>query len=319
MPRRARWRELAIGLTALAAIVGAGLAILVFARLGGLHGRTFRVYAQTGEARGIIRSSEVWLGGQKVGLVQDVRFLPASVEPRARLLIVMDILESARHNVRHDSRAQIGAGGTLIGAPVVYISLGTTNAAVVQPRDTIRSLPQTDVENMTSEFALASRDFPEIIANVKLLNRQLHSVEGTLGAFGIERGGAALAATRARLARFGGDLGASDGTIGLALHDRSSLVARAKRVMARADSLRSLLASERTSLGRLRRDSTLVREVADLRNEIDILRARMASSEGTLGRARTDSAVFDELTGLRREMAQLFDDMRRRPMRYIRF
>ena len=319
MPRRARWRELLIGLTALAAIVGIGLAILVFARLGGLHGSTFRLYAQTGEARGIISSSEVWLGGQKVGLVKDVQFLPASVEPRARLLIVMDVLETARHNVRHDSRAQIGAGGTLIGAPVVYISLGTTNAAVVQPRDTIRSLPQTDVENMTSEFALASRDFPEIIANVKLLNQQLHSVEGTLGALGIERGGPALAATRARLARLGGELRASDGTIGLALNDRPSLTARAQAVMARADSLRSFLSSERTIFGRFRRDSTLLREVADLRNEIDILRARMASPNGTIGRARADSAVFDQLTGLRREMAQLFADMRRRPLRYIRF
>ena len=319
MPRRARWRELVIGLTALAAIVGIGLSILLFARLGGLHGDTFRLYAQTGEARGIISGSEVWLGGQKVGIVKEVRFLPASVEPRARLLIVMDVLESARHNVRHDSRAQIGAGGTLIGAPVVYISLGTTHAAVVQARDTIRSLPQTDVENMTSEFALASRDFPEIISNIKLLNTQLHSVEGTLGALGIERGGPALAATRARLARLGGEIRGNDGTLGLALHDPTSLASRAHRVMARADSVRSLLASERTSFGRFRRDSTLLREVADLRNEIDILRARMASPEGAVGRAAADSAIFDQLTGLRSEMGQLFADMRRRPMRYIRF
>ena len=319
MPRRTRWRELAFGLTALAAILGIGLAILLFARLGGLHGDTYRLYVQTGEARGIIRGSEVWLGGQKVGLVKDVRFLPASVEPRARLLIAMDILETARHNVRHDSRAQIGAGGTLIGAPVVYISLGTSNAAVAQARDTIRSLPQTDVENMTSEFALASRDFPEIISNVKLLNSQLHSVEGTLGALGIEHGGPALVATRARLARLGAEMRRTDGTLGLAVHDRQLVTARARRVMARADSLRSLLASERTSFGRFRRDSTLIREVADLRNEIDILRARMKSPEGTVGRAGADSAVFDELTGLRREMAQLFADIRRRPMRYIRF
>jgi hypothetical protein len=319
MPRRARWRELVTGLTALAAILGGALAILLFARIGTLHGRTFRLYAQTGEARGIIRGSEVWLGGQKVGLVKDVQFLPPSVEQRSRLLIVMDVLEYAQRNVRRDARAQIGAGGTLIGAPVVYISLGTSDSPVAQAGDTIRSLPQTDVENMTSEFALASRDFPEIIANIKLLNSQLHSVEGTLGALGIEKGGPALTATRARLARLGTELGGTPGTVGLALRDRPTMAERAHRVMARADSVRSLVGSDRTVLGRFRRDSTLLREVADIRNEVDILRARMSSPHGTAGRARADSAVFDQLTGLNREMTLLFADMRRRPMRYIRF
>ena len=319
MPRRARWRELIIGLTALAAILGAALAILLFARIGTLHGPTFRLYAQTGEARGIIRGSEVWLGGQKVGLVKDVRFLPPSVEQRARLLIAMDVLQDAQRNVRRDASAQIRAGGTLIGAPVVYISLGTSDSPVVQTGDTIRSLPQTDLENMTSEFALASRDFPEIISNIKLLNSQLHSVEGTLGALGIEKGGRNLATTRARLARLGAQFGDTLGTVGLALRDLPTLAERARRVMARADSVRSLMGSDRTALGRFRRDSTLLREVADIRNEVDILRARMASPQGTLGRARADSAIFDELTGLKREMTLLFADLRRRPMRYIRF
>jgi hypothetical protein len=89
--------------------------------------------------------------------------------------------------------------------------------------------------------------------------------------------------------------------------------------MARADSVRALLASDRTSFGRFRRDSTLLREVADIRNEIDIVRARMASPDGTLGRLRADSAVFDALAGVQREMAALFADIRRRPLRYIRF
>ena len=319
MPRRARWRELLFGLTALAAIIGIGLAILLFARIGTLHGPTFRLYAQTGEARGIIRGSEVWLGGQKVGLVKDVSFLPPTVEQRSRLLIAMDILEDAQPNVRQDSRAQIRAGGTLIGAPVVYVTLGTNGAPIASSGDTIRSVPQTDLENMTSEFALASRDFPEIIANMKLLNQQLHSVEGTLGALGIEKGGPELTRARARLSQLAAQVDEPRGTVGLALTQRARITERANRVMARADSVRQLIASDGTALGRFRRDSTLLKEVADIRNEVDILRARMASPHGTLGRARADSAVFDELTGLKREMTLLFADIKRRPLRYIRF
>src|SRR5512138_359187 len=64
MPRKASWRELVIGLVSFAVLVGVGFSVLVFARVGRLHGSTFRLYALTGEARGVIRGSEVWLGGQ---------------------------------------------------------------------------------------------------------------------------------------------------------------------------------------------------------------------------------------------------------------
>jgi len=319
MSRRTTWKELFVGLVSLAAVAGAGLAILFFARIGTLHGKSFRLYAQTGEARGVIGGSEVWLGGQKVGLVKDVRFLPTAIDQRSRLLLSMDVLESARDNIRLDSYAQIRPGGTLIGAPVVYLTIGTSASRSARTGDTIRSLPQTDVESMASEFALASRHFPEIIANVKLLGQQLHSVDGSLGAMGIEQGGPELVTTRARLARLTRSLGEPSSTMGLALNSRTSIAERAKAAMARADSVRQLLASDRTSFGRFRRDSTLVREVADIRSEIDIVRARMAAPTGTLGRAQTDSAIFAALSGMQREMGLLFADLRRRPLRYIRF
>src|SRR5207302_4882220 len=53
MPRRTGWKELIVGLIALAAVTGVCLAVLVFARVGTLHGHTFRLYARTGEARGV--------------------------------------------------------------------------------------------------------------------------------------------------------------------------------------------------------------------------------------------------------------------------
>jgi ABC-type transporter Mla subunit MlaD len=319
MPRRPSWKDLPFGLAALAVIVGGALAILLFARIGTLHGSTIRLYAQTGEARGLIRGSEVWLSGQKVGVVKDIQFLPPTVDPRGRVLIAMDVLDEARGNIRHDSHAQIRAGGTLIGAPVVYISIGTSRSPAAREGDTIRALPQTDFENMASDFALATRNFPDLIANVKLLNAQLHSAEGTLGALGIEKAGPQLITTHARLARLATQLERPTGTIGSVLSERSPLTARAQVVMARADSVRELIASKRTSYGRFRRDSTLLREVADIRNEIDIVRARAASPNGTLGRARADSAVFDALAGVHREMSLLFADLRRRPLRYVRF
>ena len=89
--------------------------------------------------------------------------------------------------------------------------------------------------------------------------------------------------------------------------------------MARADSVRAVIASQNTSLGRVRHDSALMREVADIRNELDIIHARLASPNGTLGRARADSALFDAIAGAQREMTLIMADVRRRPLRYIHF
>src|SRR5689334_4212761 len=173
MPRRASWRELVIGLVSFAILVGVSVCVLVFARVGRLHGRTFRLYALTGEARGVIKGSDVWLGGQKVGAVKDIEFMPPGRPLSERVLITMDVLSSARQGIRNNSTAQVRSGGTLISSPVVYLTIGTTGASVVRSGDTIRTLPQSDLETMTSQFAIASREFPAIIRNIKLLNDQL--------------------------------------------------------------------------------------------------------------------------------------------------
>ncbi|HEY7232553.1 MAG TPA: MlaD family protein [Gemmatimonadaceae bacterium] len=319
MPRRTSWRELVFGLIVLAVITGAALVVIIFARVGTLHGKTFRLFALTGEARGIIRSSEVWLGGQRVGVVKDLRFLPPSAADSNRLLIVMDVLTSASREIRLNSTAQVRSGGTLLGAPVVYLSIGTTATRGVRPGDTVRALPQPDLETVTSEFAIASRQFPEIINNVKLLDQQLHGVEGSLGAFAIEGGDAPLTRLQARAARVAARFSEPGGAVGLALSDHASLLHRARRAMARADSVRALVTGARNSYGRFRRDTTLFREVDDIRNELDIVRARLASPSGALGRARVDSALLQAVAKTRSEMTLIIADMRRRPLRYVHF
>jgi phospholipid/cholesterol/gamma-HCH transport system substrate-binding protein len=319
MPRRATWRELTVGLIAAGTLAVAALAVLVFARVGRLHGSTFRLFAVTDDARGVIRGTEVWLGGQKVGLVKDVRFRPPSADTANRLIIAMDVLTSARQGIRADSKAQIRSGGTLIGSRVVYISIGTSRAPEVIPGDTVGSMPQSDLETVTSEYAIASREFPEIIKNIKVLNEQLHGVNGTLGAFGVQGGGVELTRAQAQWSRLAGRIQHPSGTIGLALGSQTSLADRARQTIARADSVRALLSSEQTSYGRFHRDSSLRREVADIRNELDIVRARMASPAGTVGRIHADSALLRELAAAQREMTLIMADIHRRPLRYVHF
>jgi hypothetical protein len=89
--------------------------------------------------------------------------------------------------------------------------------------------------------------------------------------------------------------------------------------MAQVDSLRALLASDATAVGRFRRDSSLLRSVEDVRNEVAITRALLGEPRGTAGRVLRDSAFVRQLAGAERELDSLFADIKARPLRYWPF
>ncbi len=318
MARTLRWSSLIPGVLIFATLVGVCVAVLMFAQVGALHGDTFRLYAAMGSARGVIEGTEVWLSGQKVGLVTGVRFQPVSVDTSRRVVIGMDVLEEYREQLRSNSTAQVRAGGTLIGAQVVWLASGTADTPMLADGDTITAMPQGDTESVSAKAAMAAREFPAIIANVKLLSQQLSSAQGTLGAMGADQGGRPLMVLRERATSLTSQAVAGDGSIGLALRG-GDLTARARTAVARSDSIRRILTDTATSLGRFRRDSTLLRTVADVRNEVSIVRALLDSSSGSAARLKNDKAVVQELTELESELGALMADIQRRPLRYIAF
>jgi len=319
MSRRLRWRNLALGVASAAVVLTVALLILVYGRVGTLRGKTFRIYVTTDAARGVIRGTEVWLDGQKVGLVKNVDFRAASTSTKERLVLSLEMLDVARSHVRADSRVDIRAGGTLIGNQVVYITSGTAKNAVIADGDTLQSRGQSDLESAVSKAAVAAREFPAVMVNVKVLAAQLQSAQGTIGAVMGLKGDVKFGAVRARTERVIGRLSSSSGTISLALSDSALLRARVQAAMARADSIRQLLASDSHSLGRFRKDSTLARDVADIRSELGRVRSLLNNPDGTIGRLRTDSAL---VRAVHRDFAafdSLFTDLKKHPLRYIAF
>jgi len=319
MAPRSRWQDLRIGIvTALIVVVGAVL-ILVFGRVGVLHGKKFTLFMTTDAARGVIRGTEVWLDGQQVGVVKGVSFRPPGVSPKDRLVLALDLLETARPRIRQDTRVRIQGGISLIGDQVVALSSGTVKARGVADGDTIRAGEQTDVESMTSDAALASKQLPAIIGNVKLLVAQLHTAEGTLGALGLDRGGPDMQRVRLKTGRLMNRLTGSRGTIGLGLEGSDALRAQAQHVMAQADSVRLLVTSNEHSLGRFRRDSTLSREIGRIRDELREVERLSESPTGTIGRMRSDSAIARNVHRDRLAFDSLFLDLKKHPLRYIAF
>ncbi|MEP6731738.1 MAG: MlaD family protein [bacterium] len=307
-----------IASTAIAALV---FVVLKFSRVGALHGDTMMLYALVGEARGVLVGSEVWLSGQKIGKITDIRFRSPDVsDTSARIEISMQVLAKYRPAIHRDAVAQIQNGGTVIGAPVMYMSPGSTKAPEIQPGDTVSTHPQADVEGATGQFAVASREFPVIINNIKVLSAQLQGTQGTVGAMlngpdgpGIKE----LSRTSREAGQLADRMQRGGGTVGAFMS--GDLTRRTNRVMARADSVRVFLASNQTQFGRLRRDSTLLSEVADIRNELSIIKSLVDEPRGTAGRVLHDSALTNAVTESEKQMSFLFTDIKKHPLRYLVF
>jgi ABC-type transporter Mla subunit MlaD len=300
-------------------VVAVALAVLLFARPGAIRGDTFRLFVRVGSSRGLMKGSEVWVGGQRVGSVSNVRFLRPTGDSAGALLVEMDVLERHRHAIRRDSRVEIRAGARLISPPVVAIGPGSTRARVVRERDTLRGGSQADVEGVLGRFGEATRQFPAVVADVKRVSQQLRNPRGTIGAFGSERGGVELAAVRARGSRLAESVGNARGTLGRLLEGREALTARAQTVLARADSVQQLIGSSDASVGRFRRDSTLQAAVQDIQQELATVRTLLEEARGSAGRFQRDSAIVRELIETQREMGAIMADIRRRPFRYLNF
>lgn len=316
MSRKLRWRNLLGGIIALLGSLSLVAAILAYGRIGALRGDTYGIYIQTNEARGILENSDVWLAGKRVGVVDAIDFRPVTTDTSKRIRLTLKILEEYRDLIRTDSYAQIRSGGRLLGEPVVYITMGTDRYPVLEPGAVLASREQADAENIASEVALASRQFPEIAQNARTLLEQARNLANQLDAAGSDEPGVAFRVVSRRAQRLTSVVGDS-GSVAQFMADSLALLERLRRIMDRTDSLGRRLQETGHTLSRFSSDSSLGREIADLRNEVSIVRALLSEARGTGGRLIFDDVLRSRVTQMERELGLLFDDVRNNPARYL--
>lgn len=313
MAPRTSWSNLLPGLVALVAIILIGLGVVLFAGVGQIRGEKMHLYVLTNQARGVLRGTDVWIAGQKVGAVDAVEFAQPTTDTSSRVVIAVSVKVSAAQQIRKDSHAQVRAGANIIGPIVVYIAAGTPRSPPVRDGDTVRGRPQSDLELAGTKLNAASDELGPLLADAKTVIAHVQNPNGTVGAALRERGGSDVARLRAQVSQLRARM------FGRSQPGPSTVMAASQRALARVDSIRALLNSTNSSFGRFRRDSTLGTAVAGVRDELAQLRGRLEQTDGTLGRFSTDSALTRSVADAQRDMKSLFDDIRRRPRRYISF
>ena len=314
MPHADNWSQLKTGIIVFIGIVAAVTAVMMFARVGALHGKTTRLYMVTDVASGVLSGTEVRLAGQKVGLVASVALRPPSSDTSERVLIAMDILQPYLKYVRRNSDVQIGPGGRLIGSPVVYITPGTVAAAALDDGDTLRARAQAVERSGIADASSLGDSLTGIAATVRTINTQFDTTVNDLSRLG-DLSRRQVEAVHSALTNISSRATSTRGTIGQLMRDTSRLRTETARVTALADSI-GAAANGSGDIGRFRRDSTLVLEAHRTMAAVDDIKARLARySGGSAGGA----AMERQLDRAHAQMDSVVQDAKHHPFRYLPF
>jgi ABC-type transporter Mla subunit MlaD len=323
MRRPLTWSKLLSGTIAIGSLLTAAIVVLLFARVGSLRGETYRLYVLADEARGVIKGTEVWLAGQKVGVVRSVTFRPVTADTLGRLVVALDILREYQQAIRHDSRVEFRAGATPIGATIVAMRVGSPGSAILEPGDTLARAPQIDPDSVRSQLSGAVEQLAALFSEVRTVSTgaQRNLANPSLAG---ERGSAVRTLT-ARLAELSARLQGTEGgrraagSLPRLLGDEEDLRAHATRVARLTDSLVRVVRGSEGTLPRIAGDTAFRRSLVDLRGRLAAARG-MLSKERTAGRRLLDdSALVEQLRHAQSSLDSLLTDAARRPRRYLPF
>jgi hypothetical protein len=315
MPHQLHWRELKGGIIAVVVLSVIILAVLTFARVGALHGKKVTLYVITDEAPGVLSGTEVWVSGERDGQVTDISFRPPTTDTLERLLLKTEVLKKALPHIRRNSYAQIRAGGTLIGTPIIYISAGTSDAPGLKDGDTVRARPLAGMGAVAEGIAHLTPEVRGLASSAKDVVSKTKRPVGTIGNY--RAGGLPdLSDVTAGISSLNSR---ARGTGSLTRLARADLKVRAAKTMAEVDSIRRLVSSSKGSVGRFRKDSTLATKAGQVMAEIDSLRLLVSSPLGTIAAVHSDSVLARKLDEQHELMAALIRDIKSNPMRYIQF
>jgi phospholipid/cholesterol/gamma-HCH transport system substrate-binding protein len=314
MSRNLAWRDLKTGTIAFFAIVGLAMSILLFARVGALHGDTTNIYVVTDDAPGVLNGTEVWLSGTKVGLVRDIHFRSVSTDTTQRLAIHLEVLTKHMQYLRRDAWADIRPGGNLIGSPVVWISSGTSTARGLQEGDTLVEISTGMMKPVGERMEALGARLTSLADSGSKVLRLLQSQAGAAGRL-VGTGWPRVTQQTDQIARLARTAMRGGGTLDGLMH--GEIGTHIANIRATKDSISLLLNTPTGNIGRLRADSSLTLKVAHLQGQVDSLRAVLGAAGG-IANLRSDSTMTAEIARVRVELAALMADIKKHPLRYIR-
>jgi phospholipid/cholesterol/gamma-HCH transport system substrate-binding protein len=290
-------------------------------------GRLFDVFASRyplvtllENSSGLIAGAPVTLAGQRIGQVEQIRFLPVDERTdSANILVRLSVNDDVRDQIRTDSRAALQTQG-LLGDRFVDISPGSPDARPLEPGDTVPSVPALDYESVLRTAGRTMDEVQEVVGDLRILTDRLASGEGTLGALlADDRLYERMTTATTELAGLLRTVNRSEGTLSRMIRD-PELYDRMSGALARLDSLGAVILGGQGSLGRLVQDDSLYQQLVRAAGTADSslagIQALVTSAEqgdGALARLLQDPEIYDQLLKTIVDLQNLIQEIREDP------
>lgn len=254
-------------------------------------------YAYYEDVSGLMVSSRVKLRGVEIGNVQDIRLENDKV--RIEMLIENEYAEMIPAN----SVAEIGSAGLMGGTEVVIIQGNATEIAKPDATLTGRIKPDlignmagkagelmdglnTTVTNLNDILSTNSEAITNMISNLEAMSSSINSM---------------LDAARVNI----------DGTLSNLRTFTNTLSANSSRI----ESMITNLDGFTTDLA----EAEFVEQLNTTLTSLNAIIATIEKGDGTAGMLINDKALYDSLNQAGVNLAQLLEDLKTNPMRYVHF
>lgn len=251
-----------------------------------------KYYITLNDVTGLLVSSPIYLQGYQVGLVNNIRLKNTNpVEFVVRLNLVEDI------RIPRDSYVQYSVD--VFGSSSVNLILGTDNR-FFQPGDTLRGSREVGMMDGVSELMPRA---DAVLVNVDSL---LISMNRILSNPVWEQAMEGIAGTVEQLNRTSASLNRMMGTV------ESDLAAISSNMSEISGNLKALT----DNLNQLELQSTF-NNIDEMVGNLNALTAKINSSDNSIGRLMNDASLHDSLVVTLSSAAQLLENIRQHPERYL--
>jgi phospholipid/cholesterol/gamma-HCH transport system substrate-binding protein len=136
--------------------------------------KSFTVHAVFNDVSGLIKGSNIWFSGVKVGTVKSVDFSGSS-----KVEVTMSIEKDVQSHIPKNAMAKIGSDG-LIGNRIVIIYGGDSTMPHIEKGDFLMVEKATSTDDMLATLQANNKNLLAITNDFKSISKKIDSGSGTL-------------------------------------------------------------------------------------------------------------------------------------------
>ena len=335
--RSLAWSELKLGVLTIAALVIAGMTIVLVMGGRGFFWQRYSLKTRFDNVAGLKSGSPVRVAGKEVGTVKGVEFSGDQIEA------TFEVNKDVRPRITSSSVATLGSV-SLLGEAAIDItasSKGTpipdwgyvpTGKAAVSFADLTTEASEgiAGINKIARGISEGRGTFGKLMTDEQLYNelekfastagevtRTIRQGKGTIGRFVNDPKIAnSLEGSLSNLEDMTRRINAGEGSLGRLLRDDAfarSLTGATANLQALTDKLNK---GEGTA-GRLMTDATLFNRLTSLSDRFDQLLARLNDGQGTAGQLLKDKQLYENMNGVVADMRALVEAIKKDPKKYL--